>query len=101
VAVVALISFISLYFYELPTHHCPFCILQREYGHIGYILYGCLLGGVISGMGTGVAEMAKGRGSLAESIPRLQQRAALAAMILYGSFTAIAVTRILTTSFRL
>ncbi|MRR08039.1 MAG: hypothetical protein EG828_14145, partial [Deltaproteobacteria bacterium] len=29
VAVAALISFISLYIYQLPTHHCPFCILQK------------------------------------------------------------------------
>ncbi len=34
----ALIAFISLYVYELPTHHCPFCLLHREYGGIGYPL---------------------------------------------------------------
>lgn len=101
VAVAALISFISLYFYELPTHHCPFCILQKEYGHIGYLLYGCLLGGVISGTGAGIAELAKGKESLRESIPAMQQRAALAAMLLNGCFTGIALARILSTSFRL
>ena len=45
VACVSFISFISLYFYELPTHHCPFCVLQREYGYIGYLLYATLLDG--------------------------------------------------------
>jgi hypothetical protein len=100
-AVVALIAFISLYFYELPTHHCPFCILQKEYGHIGYLLYGCLLGGVISGMGCGIAELARGKASLRESIPLLQKRAALTAMLLNGGFIAITVGRIVTTSFRL
>jgi len=98
---VALISFISLYFYELPTHHCPFCILQKEYGHVGYLLYGCLLGGVISGMGCGVAELSRGKASLEESIPLLQKRAAAAAMLLNCSFTATALFRIVTTSFRL
>ena len=98
---VALISFISLYFYELPTHHCPFCILQKEYGHVGYILYGCLLGGVICGTGCGVAELSRGKASLAASIPRLQKRAAVAAMLLNCSFTATAVFRIVTASFRL
>ena len=48
VACVSFISFISLYFYELPTHHCPFCVLQREYGYIGYLLYATLLTGVVS-----------------------------------------------------
>jgi len=54
VSLASIISFISLYFYELPTHHCPFCILQREYGYIGYPLYGALFGGAISGMGVGI-----------------------------------------------
>ena len=54
VSIVALISFISIYFYELPTHHCPFCILQPEYGYVGYVLYSALLVGVVSGLGTGV-----------------------------------------------
>lgn len=50
-SVLSIISFISFYFYELPTHHCPFCILQKEYGYIGYPLYMALLGGAISGRG--------------------------------------------------
>ena len=51
VSVAALISFISLYFYELPTHHCPFCILQREYHYVGYLIYVTLLGGGIAAAG--------------------------------------------------
>lgn len=101
VAGVALISFISLYFYELPTHHCPFCILQREYGYIGYLLYGCLLGGVITGTGSGVAELSKKNASLSASIPTFQKRAALAAMVMNCGFTGVAVARIFSTSFRL
>lgn len=100
-AVAALISFISLYFYELPTHHCPFCILQNEYGSIGYLLYGCLLGGVISGMGSGLAALAAGKESLRKSLPGMQRKAALAALVLNGVFTGIALARIVTTSFRL
>ena len=36
IAATSIFSFISLYVYELPTHHCPFCVLQREYGYVGY-----------------------------------------------------------------
>ena len=54
ISIAALISFISIYIYELPTHHCPFCILHQEYGYVGYFLYLALLIGVISGMGTGI-----------------------------------------------
>jgi hypothetical protein len=100
-AIAALIAFISLYFYELPTHHCPFCILQKEYGHIGYLLYGCLLGGVIFGVAAGVAEKFRKVGTLTAIIPQFQRRAALASMIFNSLFTLIVLLRIFTTSFRL
>ena len=100
-ATVALISFISLYFYELPTHHCPFCILQKEYGFIGYLLYGCLIGGFIAGVAGGAAEKFKGMKSLAGILPQFQRRAALASIAFNCGFTLIVVARILTTPFRL
>lgn len=100
-SIAALISFISLYFYELPTHHCPFCILQKEYGHIGYLLYGCLLGGAIFGLAAGIAERFKAIGTLAGIIPQFQRRAAMTSMIFNSIFTAIVLGRIFTTSFRL
>src|SRR5512143_4048155 len=53
VSILSILSFISLYFYELPTHHCPFCILQGEYGYVGYPLYLALFGGTIAGIGVG------------------------------------------------
>lgn len=98
-SVAALISFISVYFYELPTHHCPFCILQREYWHIGYLLYACLLGGAISAGGAGAAELFRNRGSLKIVIPGFQRKAAIISMLLYSLFLAISLLRIFTTSF--
>jgi hypothetical protein len=46
VALAAVVSFVSVYIYELPTHHCPFDLLQRAYGFVGYPLYGGLFAGV-------------------------------------------------------
>lgn len=89
VAVASLVSFFCLYIYELPTHHCPFCLLQREYGFVGYPLYGALLGGAIAGLGVGVLAPFRGRKSLAESLPRLQARLAWSACILAALFTLI------------
>jgi hypothetical protein len=100
-SIVSLIAFISLYFYELPAHHCPFCILQKEYGHIGYALYGCLIGGVITGISTGVAERFSKVRSLALIISGFKRKAAVACMIFNSTFTAIAIVRIFSTSFRL
>lgn len=45
----AVVRFFGTYLYELPTHHCPFCMLQREYGYYGYFLWAALLGGVFFG----------------------------------------------------
>ena len=101
VASAALVSFICLYFYELPSHHCPFCILQKEYGYIGYALYATLLGGAISGMGVGCLAPFSACESLAVIIPTIQRRLAAATLSLYLLFTLIVVWRMLTTSFRL
>jgi hypothetical protein len=35
----ALIYFFGAYIYELPTHKCPFCMLQKDYNYIGYLIY--------------------------------------------------------------
>ncbi len=101
VACASFISFISLYFYELPTHHCPFCVLQKEYGYVGYFLYAALLAGAVSGLGVG-ALMPYGRiGSLAAVLPALQKRLALACLIAYAAFVALSTWRIVATDFTL
>jgi hypothetical protein len=77
IAVTSILSFISLYVYELPTHHCPFCLLQREYGYVGYLLYVALLGSTITGMGVGLLMPFRKIDSLKEVLPGLQKRLAL------------------------
>jgi hypothetical protein len=99
VSLLSILSFISLYFYEMPTHHCPFCILQKEYGYIGYPLYATLLGGTISGMGVGVLMPFRKIGSLSESLPQIQKRLALSAAILFLIFTAIVTYRMVFSDF--
>jgi len=42
----AIVYFFGTYIYELPTHKCPFCMFQREYHYIGYLIWGSLFGGV-------------------------------------------------------
>ena len=86
---VAIISFISLYFYELPTHHCPFDLLQRDYNYIGYPLYLSLFAAGITGAGAGVIDRFKGAASLKSAIPALQKRLCLFSMIGYIIFTVI------------
>ena len=48
-ALITIISFFGTYIYELPTHHCPFCLLQKDYHYIGYLLYILLFIGTFFG----------------------------------------------------
>ena len=50
ISLVSLIAFFGTYIYEQPTHHCPFCILQKDYYYIGYLLYTILFLGTFYGM---------------------------------------------------
>ena len=38
----AVVYFFGTYVYELPTHKCPFCMMQREYYFVGYAVWGSL-----------------------------------------------------------
>jgi hypothetical protein len=101
VAAASLVSFICLYFYELPSHHCPFCILQKEYRYIGYALYATLLGGAVSSLGVGALATFSSCESLSNVIPATQRRLTAMTLILYLLFTLIVVWRMLSTSFTL
>jgi positive regulator of sigma E activity len=95
IAIASMLSFIAPYIYELPTHHCPFCLLQKEYGYVGYPLYVTLLCGVVSGMGIGILTPFKTKASLAAVVPAFQSKLALLSFICYAVFTLIMLYRIL------
>lgn len=99
VAIASLTSFISPYFYEIPTHHCPFCILQSGYGYIGYPVYLSLFAGTVTGMGAGMLMFFRNADSLAPVLPVMERRLALASLASYLVFSVIVIGRILTTSF--
>jgi len=101
VSTASVISFISLYFYELPTHHCPFCILQKEYLYVGYPLYILLLAGTVTGLGTGMLMPFRNIASLSGSLPALRRRLTLVSLSCFLLFTAIASWPILFSSFTL
>ena len=74
ISITSIISFISLYFYEMPSHHCPFCILQKEYGYVGYPLYILLLSGTVTGLGVGLLQRFRKKESLKNIIPAIQRK---------------------------
>ncbi len=67
-------SFISVRYYELPTHHCPFCLLQPEYDYIGYALYISLFTGGIAGTGAGILNIFRRAASLDAILPGIQKK---------------------------
>lgn len=86
VGIISLVSFISPYYYELPTHHCPFCILQGEYHYIGYPLYLTLFGGSVAGISCGALALFRGAESLRTIVPSVQKRLAAVSVVLYVVF---------------
>ncbi|MGD1075670.1 MAG: hypothetical protein ABR903_06280 [Thermodesulfovibrionales bacterium] len=101
VAVISIISFFALYYYELPSHHCPFDILHKEYYYVGYPLYLCLFGGTVAGMGTGVLTPFRKVASLREIIPVIQKRLIIVALVCFSIFTVMVTYKIVSTAFKL
>jgi len=46
IAYYSVVYFFGTYIYELPTHQCPFCMLQGYYYYVGYLIWGVLLLGI-------------------------------------------------------
>lgn len=98
---VSIISFISVYFYELPTHHCPFCLLQKEYHCVGYPLYLSLLSAGVMGASVGMINRFTGITSLGHAIPLLQKRLCVFTMAGYFIFAVIATYPMIFSDFKL
>ncbi len=78
------------YLYELPTHLCPFCMVQGEYHHLGYAFYALWLLLGIAGLGVGALAPFRARASLKTLAPALQRRLTWAALLGLGAFLALA-----------
>jgi hypothetical protein len=91
ISIGAIISALSVYIYELPSHHCPFCILQPEYHFIGYPMYAAILVGSICGAGVGVCAPFRKIPSIQNSLLVFGKHLAIAAM---AAFSVLAVTAI-------
>ncbi|MBI4691380.1 MAG: hypothetical protein HY754_14110 [Nitrospirae bacterium] len=100
-SIMSVISFISLYFYQLPTHHCPFDILQKEYYYAGYPLYAALFTGGFFGIMVGIIEPFKKIYSMTQLISEAQRRWTLYAIIGFIAFALIASAPMILLPFKL
>jgi len=101
VSCASVISFISPYIYELPTHHCPFDILQGNYSYVGYPLYASLFPAALFGILPGFFHPLKRRPSLKEVIERAERKWILLMLVALGIFVTLSSLPIVFGSFSL
>ena len=89
ISIAAMISFISLYIYEMPSHHCPFDIFQNNYHFIGYPIYISLFCGVFFGMLPGFFQPLKKIISLRDTIMLSEKKWLALSIMFIMIFTAI------------
>jgi hypothetical protein len=89
-AMIGIVSFVSLYVYEHPHHHCPFCLLKPEYDYQGYWLYLPLFAATAAGLGVGALQPFARIPSLAAILPQLARRLSWIAVLGFSLFTAVA-----------
>jgi hypothetical protein len=87
-SLVGMISFLSLYVYEHPHHHCPFCVLKAEYHFVGYLFYVPLFAATACGLAAGAVRAFASTPSLRQHAQRVMARLSLASCI---GFAAVAI----------
>ena len=92
--IAGILSFVSLYIYEHPHHHCPFCVLKPEYGYQGYWLYVPLFGATAAGLAAGAVQPFARIESLRGIVPGFSRRLAAIAANGFALTAAIATAMI-------
>ncbi len=100
-ALVAIVSFVSLYIYEHPHHHCPFCILKSGYNYIGYLLYIPLFLGTALALGVGAISPWRQVPSLSAVVQRDAARLSWLATALFALFYLVATWAVYSSNLRM
>ena len=95
IALTAIIAFLSLYVYENPHHHCPFCLLKAGYDYVGYALYLPLFAATASGLGAGLLALFRHIPSLRPVVPGAVRQLTWVTLSGFGLFYALATWLIL------
>ncbi len=101
VALASVVSFVSLYVYQLPSHHCPFDMLKGEYGFVGYPLYVSLFTAVIFAILPGLTTSLRRRPSLEVLIAESEHRWLVTSIVAVVVFLAMCCWPMLFGSMRL
>ncbi|WP_321366126.1 hypothetical protein [uncultured Desulfuromusa sp.] len=101
VSLAAIISFISLYIYQMPSHHCPFDMLQANYGYVGYPIYIGLFIATLYGMLPGICRPLGKHKSIRRELDIIEKRWLWLALLGVLTFLSISCWQMLFGSFKL
>lgn len=105
VGLAGIVSFLSLYVYEDPLHHCPFCFLKPEYGYRGYAFYGILFVATAAAVSAAALGLLSPRENasrdLQERVPRATRTLGLVALAGYLSTVAVSGWQVLASGLKL
>lgn len=80
---------ISPYIYAMPSHRCPFDILQPEYGYVGYPIYFLLISSTFMSFCAAVAPRFAHLPDLSGAVQRLRRRFLQLSLLFYTLFLII------------
>lgn len=95
-AVPAILYYVAPHAYEVPHHHCPFCLLRGDVGGIGWPLFAAVFAGTILGAAFGVVELGRRASAdpqAASALERSLGRWAAISWIAAAAIAAIPVVR--------
>ncbi|HSN54744.1 MAG TPA: hypothetical protein VLT32_08725 [Candidatus Sulfomarinibacteraceae bacterium] len=96
----AVVSWVGPAFYQLPNHHCPFCLLAPDHHYVGYPLYAALAVAVVTGSGSGIVHRLRSIDPLGCIRPAEERRLCVASMIGFAVFALIALWPVAATIYR-
>ncbi len=94
-ALVSIVSYVSLYIYEHPHHHCPFCVLKPGHDYAGYVLYIPLFMATALTLSAGTVSLWNRIPSLTASVTQAAPKLTHAALILFTAFYALSTFYVL------
>lgn len=84
-----LTTVLSSYIYAMPFHKCPFCMLKKEYGYIGFFIYVPLFVAVFCGVTPMLIEPCKTKKALVVTVTRLQRKLVALSVLALVVYTAL------------
>ncbi len=91
IALAAVVSLISLYVYEHPHHHCPFCMLKSGYNFVGYFLYIPLFSGTAAAVGVTIVNVCQRYQSLSSFVRPMEKKLVWFSMSMFVFFYVLAI----------